>query len=354
MATKSVISTFASRVLVALIGLTTVVITSRFLGAEGRGEVSVITSSIALILVFCEFVGGSALINLSYRRSQKHLLYTAVLWSLLICAIAAAVIIPLQLVPSQYAKHLPVLAFMFSLVTISNALLMGRREVKARNLLSVLQPFIVLATAYFYFKFQHCTDPFSYIKALYAGLTVSIVFAVAVNYRKLSNTENSQFHFDLHIFNSGFLAQAGHFIQFLNYRLSFFVIAAFVGESSLGVYNNAITIAEALWIFGHSLGQMQHIQILNNKQPGFDKKVTLRYLHLCVFITLIMLTVVLLLPTNFWTGLFGNDFDYMRKALLLLSPAVMFFSVSVILNHYLHAKDRFKSIIAINSTGLIA
>ena len=50
----------------------------------------------------------------------------------------------------------------------------------------------------------------------------------------------------------GILGQTANVFQLINYRLSYYLIDAFAGRASLGVFSAATQISEGLWIFGKS------------------------------------------------------------------------------------------------------
>jgi len=151
----------------------------------------------------------------------------------------------------------------------------------------------------------------------------------------------------------GFWVQLGQGVQFLNYRVVFFIIAYYLGQSELGVFNNALVLGESIWILGHSLGQILHIKILNSSNELENRKTTQKWLFINLGGTLIMCFVLNIIPNSFWIMLFSKDFSSMKVLFPYLSLGIVFFSVSNILNHFFHAKNQFKLILSINFVGLV-
>lgn len=348
---KGVVSVFMTKVLVAFIGLLTVIITSKFLGAQGRGAVSLFTASVALVQLFCDFGSSSALINLSYKINQWKLWLSAVLWIALIGACAYIVSFFIEI---EYIIWVPITAVLFSVLNVNNLMLMGNRMVIQRNIILVLQPLLLLLL-FAFFIYYGAFDKVAYPVAFVMGLIISLIFSFLFIAPKLKIAANELpiFQFEKEILTQGFWVQGGQAIQFLNYRINFFILVLFMGSAALGIYNNAIVIAESLWILGHSLGQMMHMKILNSDSPIEHRNLTMRMLLLSFAGTSLMLAVLLFIPLTFWEWLFSKEFNEMKELFYWMAPGILVFSISNILNHFFHAKNQFKFILLVNLVGLI-
>ncbi len=349
---KGVISVFITKVLVAFIGLITVVIASRYLGAEGRGMVSFFTSSVALLQLFCDFGSSSALINLSYTYRSYILWLSAILWVLGICILGTLFL--LGFTNFDFVYWVPAAAFLFSFLNINGLLLMGNQKVFQRNVLLVLQPFLLLLFFVVIFFYTNT------VQAYPIAFLMALLIAGMVSYQMLLPTLRGSkkesllgFKFEAQVIKAGFWAQSGHAIQFLNYRINFFIIVFFMGNAALGIYNNAIVIAESLWILGHSVGQIMHMKILNSTSDSEHRTITNKMLFYNFAGTFLMLMVLLLLPSTFWEWLFSKDFSGIKPLFFYMALGIICFSISNILNHYFHAKNKFKTIAICNITGLL-
>ncbi len=347
---KGVVSIFVTKVLVALLGLATVILTSQWLGAEGRGVVSLFVTSVAFLQLFCDYGCSSVIINLSYHRNQYRLWQSALVWVMMICTLSYVFVLFFKEIP--YVMLVPVGAFLLSAVNVHNHLLMGNRQVNKRNIILVVQPLLLLglfAGLYFWGN----KDVSAYPMAFIAGSLISSVLSYG-SIAKMLKASKKAFQFEEEILRQGFWVQSGHAIQFLNYRINFFLIVFLIDDAALGIYNNAIVLAEALWILGHSMGQMLHMKILNTKDVVEQRRLTMKLLFYNLGGTVLMLVVLLLIPAEFWAYLFSKDFGQIKELLLWLAPGVVFFSISNIINHYFHAKNQFKWIVWCNICGLVA
>jgi O-antigen/teichoic acid export membrane protein len=211
-----------------------------------------------------------------------------------------------------------------------------------------------LLLSFFLFFFFACgLDIQAYPLALFAALLLSVVFSFVLLRDKLQADEE-KFTFEPQVLRQGVWVQSGHAVQFLNYRINFFIVVFLLDEAALGVYNNVVIIAESVWILGHSMGQMQHMKILNTPDEKAHIILTNKFMKINFAGTLVLMSALLLLPGHFWAWLFSDDFNDMGKLFIYLAPGILCFSISNIINHFLHARNRFRDILLSNVNGLVA
>lgn len=346
---KSIVFTFASKVSVSALGLIMVVLISRNLGAVGRGQLSLFVSSIALVQLIADFGNSTAIINLSYKINQRKLWLSSLIWIAGICLLSFVVLYFLRHLPYYYL--IPFAAFFFSAINLNQMLLMGNQEIGKRNLSLLVQPFVLLILfGVFFYNSNLAIDsyPIALSLALFISFVVSFLFI-----RKYIKNTREPFVFEPSILKQGILVQGAQAIQFFNYRLNFFLIAFLINDAALGLYSNAIVICESVWILGHSIGQIQHMKILNTPDLKEQVKLTTRLVYVNFLGTLGICLVLVFIPNSFWGLLFSNDFSQIGDLFIYLFPGVLAFSISNIYNHYFHAKSDFKRILNYNLMGLL-
>ncbi len=347
---KSIVFTFLSKVSVSALGLIMVVLISRNLGADGRGHLSLFVSSIALVQLFADFGSSSVIINLSYKINQRKLWLSSLIWIAGICFLSFGVLQSLRHV--AYYLLIPFAAFLFSAINLNQMLLMGNQELKKRNVSLLIQPvslLILFIGFYFYAKF----GVISYPLALFIALLISFMVTLILVWKYLIKKEK-RFAFEPLVLKQGILVQGAQAVQFFNYRLNFFLVAYLINDAALGLYSNAIVICESVWILGHSIGQIQHMKILNTTDEQEHVKLTTKLVYINLLGTLAICLVLFIIPSSFWVLIFSKDFYQMGNLFMYLIPGVLAFSVSNIYNHYFHAKSDFKRIFKYNLFGLLA
>lgn len=156
------------------------------------------------------------------------------------------------------------------------------------------------------------------------------------------------------LFTSGFMSQTGHILLFLLYRLPLWWMAAEFGNAEAGVFANALLMADTLWIFGNSFGTILHSRMLRwgPRKAKFGKLLSL-YVLFSGLGTLFALVVAWMVPTSAYVWVFGSTFTNLKETFVLISPAVLFLGLSAPIGHFLHAQNRFLSLILTYGIALL-
>jgi O-antigen/teichoic acid export membrane protein len=329
----------------AAAGFGTVVLCSHMLGADGRGTLSVMLAYVQLIMIGSEFVGGSTLVNLTPRFGIRRLLPTAYGWLFLVWCGSW-----LWMLHSGKVAYLPalVMAAPLGLLTIHYSLLQGLGNMRRRNQAQLLYELLKLTGV------GICLWVFTRYESLYV-VVWSFALAAALAWlftlpalRQTSEGSGESLLPPPDLFTAGWWSQWGHLVQFFNYRASIFIIDYFLGSNATGLYSNALIIADAVWIFGNSLGSVAHMRMVLRPDAGYARNLLRRYHSLSAAGTLLAVLVLCLLPNSVYVALFGHDFRSFRSVLLPLLPVILFLSLSTIPSHLLHAKNDFKALLMAN------
>jgi O-antigen/teichoic acid export membrane protein len=143
------------------------------------------------------------------------------------------------------------------------------------------------------------------------------------------------------LFKYGFLNQTGHFVQFFNLRLSYYLLNAYVDAGQVGVYSNAVSLAEALWIIANSIALVEYARISNSTDKAYNQRLTLDLAKICFAVALPAVLVLSLLPSSFYVFVFGPDFGAMATLIRILAPGVLLYGIFLILGHYYSGSGRY-------------
>ena len=88
---REILNTLWTKIASAIIALCILILTTQYLGTEGRGLVSLISSSIGIIGIFAGFVGGPAVIYLAAKNKTQYLLIPIYGWSAIVTVIGSGV-----------------------------------------------------------------------------------------------------------------------------------------------------------------------------------------------------------------------------------------------------------------------
>lgn len=349
-------STFLMQLLKAAIAAVTVVLCSRWLGAEGRGELSLVLFWVNIFMIANEYVGGSSMANLMQRFSSTKLFPVAFSWSVFV-TVAGSVFYYFLGGSFKMTVLTAMVALPLGLLTVQYSIYQGLALAWKRNLVQLMLEMLKLALVlvmFLRFGFSGNLSVANVVLAFILATMAALVFSSWMLKKEISAGLSIFERAPAEMFLSGFWSQNGHLVQFLNYRLSLYLMTRILGNAApAGIYSNALLIADTIWIFANSFGTIAHLRILKSNNEKFRADLTIRYTVLAVFGTSIACLLMASVPSDFYTFIFGSGFEKLKETALLLIPSVLAVSASSLFSHYLHATNQFRVLFVINLLGLI-
>ena len=284
---KKILNTFGTKILAAALNFAIAIIISQTLGDTGKGTQALLLTTISFILIFSDIICGASIIYLAPRHSFKKILVASTVWAALIAVIMGFAIwlfYP-KLAPDLVA-HVAILSFISSLSNINFRFLVGKEEIKKANYNTLLQPVLLALTLVIYYILLKRTDIYGYLIGLYAaygGTFLLGVWMLRKEYANLRHDTDKDYKPVLKdLFKYGFLNQTGHFVQFFNLRLSYYLLDKYISVGRVGVFSNALSLAEAIWIISNSIALVQYARIANADDRAYAQKLTLDLGKICL------------------------------------------------------------------------
>lgn len=335
MIVKQILGTSVGKLIVALSSFAMVMLSTRYIGAEGVGQVSLILLGITLIHLVSDCVGGPAIVYLLSRHNIFHLIIPSVIWTAF-CAVSGSFFLStFHLIPDGYLIDLMCLSFFVAVNAINLNILLGKGRIKPLNIISTLQTIISLCVLFIEFVVLHHSSIRVYFYAYYAGVISSLILSTIfiVPYFKTKNEiiKTSVLR-DLVKYSS--VMQVSNIGQMLNYRLSYYFIEFFSGSAALGIFSVATQVAESVWIIGKSFATIHYTRVSNLGDNIESRQLTLLLMKMVGLITLFLLIVMVCLPGSVYDFLFGHGFSAVRSIVVFLTPGIFFTSLSMIISHY--------------------
>ncbi|MBI1344457.1 MAG: oligosaccharide flippase family protein [Terrimonas sp.] len=195
--------------------------------------------------------------------------------------------------------------------------------------------FLMLVSLYFF-------DPPGHIKPIVffcSMITIqSLVLAIAfhgknrVGFSSLNRNDLRSFlHFS-------FLVFVTNAIQFLAYRVDFWFIGYFGQISDIGIYAQAVRLAQLLWIIPNILAAVL-IPAIVAAQKGFDALGLVRLIRVLNIVNLIILVGLIGVSCTLYFY-FIPDYASGLPSLLLMLPGYLSFSITLLLAAFFSAKRR--------------
>ena len=344
---KKILNTFGTKILAAALNLLIAIIISQTLGDTGSGTQSLILTSITFILIFSEIVCGASIVYLTPRHSFKKILVASMVWSGLIAIVMGFCIrVFYPKLDQDLVFHVAILSFITSLSNINFRLLVGKEEIQKANYNTLLQPVLLTLTLVVYYIILKRTDIYGYIIGLYAaygGTFLLGVWMLRKDYAQIPHDKDRDYGPVLKdLFKYGFLNQTGHFVQFFNLRISYYLLDSYIGRGQVGVFSRSVSLAEAIWIISNSIALVQYARISNADDRAYAQKLTLDLSKICFAISALAVIVLALLPPQVYTFVFGPEFGGMAGIIRILAPGVLFYCIFLILGHYYSGTGRYQ------------
>jgi O-antigen/teichoic acid export membrane protein len=282
----------------------------------------------------------------------SRLILPAALWIIISTTIAAFVFSVLHSQQSYFIL-LPI-TLITSFLALNLLIFIGKEKIQLFNIFSLLPPFLLLMFSFgFIYLFKNRTVNgylFSYFLSQAAVFIISLILI-----RKYLIKKEIEISKDIvkKAFNYGWKNELSYFIQFLNYRLSYFFILYYQDITSVGLFSVAIVVSESIWLMAKSITTVQYSKIVNLDNPSGAIELTQKSAKLSLYATLAMLVVLAVIPSWVFGFIFGKDFGPIKQLLFLLMPGILSIAVSNVYGHYFAALNQMRVLIVKSTIGLV-
>ncbi|MEY4805148.1 MAG: hypothetical protein RL331_1672 [Bacteroidota bacterium] len=350
---RSIFGNFGVRVLSALLNLGLVILFSQLTGAEGKGEQSLLLTSIAILTIFDSLVGGAALVYLSSRFAWLGLLGASYIWIVFVSCTAFVCLWLMDVFPMTYLMHVVVLSAISATGSVHSALLLGQQRLKIYNLIALSIPLLTFVTcgAQWYLKGE-----LKYEVALYVAYVSSLIISVLgllKYFPKQQTTSSTWLAIWKNMFALGFYNQLAHVLQLLSFRASYYILEQYKGEAAVGVFSNASSITESIWLIATSISLWQYAVISNAQDQNYTIQLTEKLTRFGMLAALVGVLFFLALPSAFYQLVFGPDFGGLQALMWALAPGVWIFTYALVVGHYFSGHGRYSVNALASGVGLL-
>ena len=338
---RSIFGNFGVRVLSALLNLGLVILFSQLTGAIGKGEQSLLLTSIAILTIFDSLVGGAALVYLSSRFSWLGLLGASYIWIISISSLAFITLFMLDVFTLEYLIHVVILSALNATCSVHASLLLGQQRLLIYNLITLSIPLLTFASCLGQWYFYH---QLSYETALYIAFTSALILSIIGVFRHLPSEHKTVSPWSAiwkQMFALGFYNQLAHVLQLLSFRASYYILEQYKGEAAVGVFSNASSITESIWLIATSISLWQYAVISNAKDQNYTIQLTEKLTRFGMLAAFLGVLFFLFLPSTFYQMVFGADFGGLQTLMWSLAPGVWIFTYALVVGHYFSGHGRY-------------
>ncbi len=356
---RKIVSTSVTRILNALSALVVLWIATNFLGSKEWGIAGLVMLDVSLILLLADMV-GNALVFYSSRRNLRQLQALALLWLLGVALLMGALFLLLQfwpnirniIVPDGYGILILTLVVLSGIHGINQNMLLGKQQIRQFNLLFSLQFLLVIPLMAFFIWGIGLRTAMSFVWAQILSYATSGIIGLALVF-KLQNAEDQTDTPKMkELLQFGLMTQLSSITHLLNKRLGFYFIRSLSGLSHLGVYHSATQLTEGLRLIGQSISLVQLSAISNSNKLEYATEITIRLMKLAVLITLFAVLLLCLIPSSWFSLIFGKDFGGINLVIFVLGPGVVALAANSIFSHFFSGTGTPKHNLYASLTGL--
>jgi O-antigen/teichoic acid export membrane protein len=330
-----------------------VAVTSHLWGSSGRGEIALVIANISIINILSNMFCGNTVTYHASREDRDLIFFTAIIGSLVL-SLCGSLVFSLY-IGFGYFIDLFIISFLSSLTGTFSMYWLGVRNIKLYNILTFLNPVLVLVyLLVFYFIFNLTTINACFY-AYYSGLGTLLIIGI-LSFRGEASFRLPSISLNVlkKIVGYGFPNEMSYFLQFLNYRLSYFFIAKWLGLSQLGVFSIAVSCAEAVWIISRSISTVHYSNVVNTADQKISIAETTTYAAQSFWISLLFMGILVIMPKTVFEYAFGPAFGSVKTYFVYLMPGILAIAVSNLYGHYFAGVGNLNILIRKSAIGLIA
>jgi O-antigen/teichoic acid export membrane protein len=241
----------------------------------------------------------------------------------------------------SYLVHVVLLSAISAVCAVHASLLLGQQRLKVYNLIQLVVPLFTFITCAGQWYFQ---EALNYELALYVAYISSLIISVLGIARYMPAKQEASSSWRLiwkSMFALGFYNQLAHVLQLLSFRASYYILEQYKGEAAVGVFSNASSITESIWLIATSISLWQYAVISNAQDRQYTIQLTEKLTRFGMFAALLGVLFFLLLPASFYQLVFGPDFGGLRALMWALAPGVWMFTYALVVGHYFSGHGRY-------------
>jgi O-antigen/teichoic acid export membrane protein len=334
---REILNTLWTKIASAIVTLCILILTTQYLGADGRGLISLISSSVGIVVIFAGFVGGPAVVYLASKQKLQYLLLPIYGWTVVVAILGSGIVFFFQIVPLPFLLPIAILSIVSSVYATNFYVLVGLQKVRVNNIIYLLQWIVnLMALGFFFILFNKPS-----VESAVIAIFVSNVFGLALTYYELSQiTKFTPFNLAEQIVimkslvSFSFFAQVAAVMCYLNYRLGMFALSLFSGFFAVGIYSVGVNLAEFILLASQSIALVGYSRISNTDNQDYARDISVKLVKLGFALTLCITVLLLLLPSAVYGLVFGKDFSSVPGVLLTMSPGIIAFGSSNIFFNY--------------------
>lgn len=340
---KTLVSTFAVRFILALNTFGVFVLSSRYLGAEGRGLISLFVANVTVVQLFSEIIFGSGYIYFIHQYNKKNIITYGFILSTLSGLVVPLLLYATDLHPKDLVADLIINSILFAWVNWIGLHLRAHKQFNFYNVFYLFLSVFQLSLIWLMMHQQATIQNYILGLQIHLGISfiIGLIFLFALPKTEMQS-DNAPIHW-LALIKKSIASQYSNWLFFLNTRVSYYLIYSVLKNNQLlGIYSAASLLTEAIWIIPLALATPLYPVIASEPDKVKTVHMTNEYAYASFWLSLIAMVLLLLIPESVLECLIGKDFDGLHRFISLLSVGTVVLSYAKIYWNYFQGMGLFK------------
>ncbi len=345
---NDVLLTFSVQIFNFSLAILSNIITARTLGPFGKGSYSLIVL-VSMLLVTVSGL-GIGLANTYFVGNKKHAVKDIASNSIIFAFISGIIIAAIFIVyyyltkPSYLAdvdaRCLVIALFampFFLAYTYLQCILLGVKRIKHYNAVTLTQPASFLVLLVILLITHKANLQYTVIAWVISVLGTTIISFILL--RRVTGFGGFKWRVFKDSVAYGVKGHIGNILGQFHYRLIMFLVGYYLGNTFVGYYSVAVSLAETLWFFPGAVGTILFASTTGLSKEEANQK-TPKICRTCIFITAITALILLALSKYIINILFGKEYIYALGPFTILLFGVLVFTLSKVLANELNGRGR--------------
>jgi len=318
------------------------VLSAQYLGAEGRGAISLYIANASIVQIASEIIFGSGYIYFIHQYSKSFIISHGFILSIFTGILIPCLLFLLNLLPEKLLGDMIITSILFSWMNWVGLHLRAHKQFYLYNLyylISAILQFIIIWQI-----LQSKPSVSNYILGLEIHLLISFILGLTAIFFSLpayKNGTNNTIHI-FHFIKKSIVSQFSTWLNFINTRISYYLIYIFFSNNqSLGIYSAATTFTEAIWIVPYALATPLYPIISSEKSKEKKIHIINEYASASFWLSLMGICVLLCIPEELLKLIIGKDFEGIHTFIIILSSGTIILSYSKIFWNYFQGNGMF-------------
>lgn len=337
---KKISYSIVTKGIVACINFLVLILSSRYLGVETRGQISLLILNIANLQMISEIFTGYALVHFIPRYSLKKIFVYGIVWIIGVLVLGVLFLYYLNYLIPGYEIEFVVACAMVILNTFCMVIVLGKENIHLYNWLSILQPCVLLVVLCFNIFIEKKFVLDTYFNALFYSFGLALLINLLAVLQYLKKDDLYEFKWQM-IVSNGFLSQWSNWMHLLANRFSYYVLSV-IALQFLGIYSTACSLMESVFLIYSGISTVVLSYVSNETNENKAKKVTIQAATGSFILTFLAVILIIVIPEKWLLYILGKGFLNIKLPMVLLSVGVLVISYSAVFSHYFSGKGLLK------------